>query len=113
MIGAGSGFVAGLLGYGANMRMAALRRMNFTPQQMIATASATALFVNLGRLPAYLSRLQWTDELRILLLSSIPTILVSVFLGRFLHEKFPVHHLEYAIDVVIVLGGITMIARSL
>ncbi len=112
LIGAGSGFVAGLLGYGANMRMAALRRMHLQPQQIIATASCTALVANIGRLPVYVSQLEWTDALQVLIVSSIPTILISVWIGKVLHKYVPVKHLEWAIDVIVVIGGLTMIVRA-
>lgn len=113
LIGAVSGFLVGFLGQGPGMRLAVLRRMGLSPKQLVATASATALFANLGRLPVYVSRLHWTQDLVIVLAASVPTLLLAVACGRALHDRVHARYLEYVIDVVLVVGGITMIVRSL
>lgn len=111
LIGGVSGFLVGFLGQGPGMRLAVLRRMGLTPKQLVATASATALFANLGRLPVYVSRLSWTQDLVMLLAASVPTILLAVACGRVLHDKLHLRYLEYVIDIALVAGGLTMIVR--
>ena len=56
-IGAGllSGVFGGLVGNQGGIRSAALLRFDLAPQALVATATATALLVDLARLPLYLA----------------------------------------------------------
>ena len=53
--GAASGFFGGLVGNQGGIRSAALLGFRLTPQQLVATATASAVIVDAARVPAYLA----------------------------------------------------------
>jgi hypothetical protein len=112
-LGALSGLFGGLAGNQGGMRAVALLQFRLTPAAFVATATASALLVDLARTPVYLWR--GSDALRPLW-PLIADAAVGVLLGTLLGERILVgmsqERFRRVVGVVVLVVGLTILART-
>jgi uncharacterized membrane protein YfcA len=104
MFGALNGFLGGLAGNAGIIRMSALMSMGLSKEVFIGTHVMIATLMNLSKIGAYSPNIEWKPDFIILLLLSIPTLFLSVHLGKYL-LRFVSAHLFENIQLVIILAG--------
>jgi uncharacterized protein len=112
--GALSGFFGGLVGNQGGIRSAAMLGFDVPRDQFVATATATALLVDVARVPVYLTVERETiATVWPLLLIATVGVIGGTALGRWFLNRVPEHHFRRVVGAtVILLGVITLIRRS-
>lgn len=113
LMGALSGLFGGLAGNQGGMRAVALLQFRLSPTAFVATATGSALLVDLARTPVYL--LQGGTAL-LPLWPLIAAAAVGVLLGTFLGERILLglspERFRRVVGVVVLVVGLTIIARA-
>ncbi|HET6381116.1 MAG TPA: sulfite exporter TauE/SafE family protein [candidate division Zixibacteria bacterium] len=109
--GLASGAFGGLVGNQGGIRSAALLRFDLSPQALVATATASAILVDLARLPVYLV----TSGAQ--LVASWPTILLltagvvlGTFVGAPILRRLPDPIFRRGLATVLILLGLALVA---
>jgi uncharacterized membrane protein YfcA len=108
-----SGFFGGVAGNQGGLRAAALSSFRLSPTAFVATATATAVLVDLGRTPIYLWR---TGSALIPLWKLIALASAGVLLGTVIGERLlralPPETFRWIVHVTIGVLGIWFIVRG-
>ncbi|HUJ27056.1 MAG TPA: sulfite exporter TauE/SafE family protein [Myxococcales bacterium] len=110
--GALSGFFGGLTGEQGGLRAAAMLGLGCEKEVFVATATATAIVVDLVRLPVYVAT-RWSDlpEAIAPALVSSAGVVVGVLAGGRVLRKVPQHRFGQVVSAVLLLIGALMIVR--
>jgi uncharacterized membrane protein YfcA len=112
--GALSGFFGGLVGNQGGIRSAAMLGLDVARDQFVATATATALLVDIARVPVYLTveREAITTIWPLLIIATVG-VLAGTAVGRWLLRRVPEHHFRRVVGgTVLLLGVVTLLRRS-
>jgi uncharacterized membrane protein YfcA len=111
--GAVSGLLGGLVGNQGGIRSAALLGFDLSKTELVATATAVALFVDGARLPVYLLTAHdaMLDMWRIIALATAGVVLGTLAGSRVL-ARIPEVWFQRVLAVVLALLGMVMLARS-
>lgn len=101
-----NGIVAGIVGNGALFRGPLLMAFGLRKEEFIGTSAMIALILNLGRSGAYVQSMPWTRELGLLLIILVPTLFLSVYIGKRLLRKMSVRAFEILQAGILLVGGI-------
>jgi uncharacterized membrane protein YfcA len=112
--GALSGFFGGLVGNQGGIRSAAMLGFDVARDQFVATATATALLVDIARVPVYLTvEREAIATIGPLLLLATVGVLAGTVLGRWLLRRVPQHLFRRVVGAtVLLLGVVTLLRRS-
>jgi uncharacterized membrane protein YfcA len=109
-----SGFFGGLVGNQGGVRAASLTGYGLSARAMVATATASAVLVDLARVPIY--AIAFPDVLR----AGLPVLCVAsagvvagTFLGVPILGRIPARHYQRILGLLLILIGAGLIARSL
>jgi uncharacterized membrane protein YfcA len=109
--GLASGVFGGLVGNQGGIRSAALLRFDLAPRGLVATATATAILVDLARVPVYLVT-SGSELLRmwpmILLLTA--GVLVGTVIGTPILRRIPDSMFRRGLAVLLIVLGVALIA---
>lgn len=110
LIGFASGFFGGLVGEQGGIRSVALLNFDIEKEAFIATATATALIVDMVRMPVYFLTQsgQVSQFLLILILSSV-AVIAGTFAGNTLLKKIPEVAFKRIVSVLVLLLGIILL----
>lgn len=112
LLGLLSGFFGGVAGNQGGLRAAAMLSLRLAPLAYVATATATAMLVDLMRTPVYLWRAGWDV---VALGAPIGVATVGVLVGTLLGERIllglSAHQFRRVIAVIIGLLGIWLLAQ--
>lgn len=111
--GLASGLFGGLVGNQGGIRSAALLRFDLSPRTLVATATASAILVDLARLPVYL--LTTGAELvpmwpTIALLSG--AVVVGTLVGAPILRRLPDAVFRRSLAVLLILLGVTLVVGA-
>jgi uncharacterized membrane protein YfcA len=113
LAGATSGFFGGLVGNQGGIRSAAMLGFDVPRDQFVATATATALLVDLARIPVYLAvESQAIADLWPLLLLAATGVVLGTFLGRWLLERVPETRFRQVVGATVLLLGLVTLIRG-
>jgi uncharacterized membrane protein YfcA len=107
--GAVNGFIGGLVGNAALLRMSALMAMGMSKEIFVGTSSAIALLMNLGKVAAYVPNIPFDRNTIILMSLSIPTVFISVAIGKRLLTYVSVQLFEDLQLLVILAGAVKLL----
>ena len=112
-IGAGlaSGAFGGLVGNQGGIRSAALLRFELSPQALVATATATAMLVDLARLPVYFvtSARELVDSWPMIAILTAGVVVGTLF-GAPVVRRLPEALFRRLLAVILALLGLALIA---
>lgn len=110
LAGLASGAFGGLVGNQGGIRSAALLRFELAPQPLVATATATAMLVDLGRVPVYLitNRAEISANLPTVLLLAIGVV-AGTLVGAPLLRRLPDQLFRQAVGMILVVLGAGLI----
>jgi uncharacterized membrane protein YfcA len=108
--GAASGAFGGLVGNQGGIRSAALLRFDLAPRALVATATASAILVDVARLPVYVatSGSEMLDNWHTILILAIGVV-VGTFIGAPLLRRLPERLFRRALAVLLVGLGVSLI----
>lgn len=109
LFGAVNGLLSGLAGNAGIIRMSALMSMGLRKEVFIGTAVMISVLVNLSKIGAYVPNLTWTADLILLLILSVPTLFLSVWLGKKLLKYVSVKLFEDIQLGIILIGAIRLL----
>jgi uncharacterized protein len=111
--GALSGFFGGLVGNQGGIRSAALLGFGLSPRQLVATATASAVLVDLARVPVYLilSGAALRAHLPFILVACAGVI-VGTFVGVPLLSRLPEAGYRRLVGVLLVLPGLSLVTSA-
>lgn len=105
-----SGFFGGLSGHQGALRSMFLVQMNFSKEMYVATGTAIACMIDLGRLSVYSGRyLQdeiWSNSA--ILLTAILSAFVGAFMGKQFLKKITIKSIQNIVSILLIVMGITM-----
>jgi uncharacterized membrane protein YfcA len=107
-----NGFVGGIAGNASLIRMPALLSMGMTKELFVGTSVMIAFLMNLSKIGAYVPNTEWTPTMMILTALSIPTLLISVWLGKKLLKYVSIQLFENIQLAIILFGGIRLLFFS-
>lgn len=108
-LGAVNGFLGGMVGNGALLRAPALLAFGLTKEQFVGTSSVIALFMNIGKSSAYLTRFTWTGDIVLLLALSVPAVYAGVSIGKYILRLVRPAVFERFLTGIVFLGAIRLI----
>lgn len=113
-LGGLSGFFGGVAGNQGGIRAAALSVFDLSPKQFVATATAVALMVDLGRTPVYVVRAgaQIRSVAGLIGVAAVGAVLGTV-LGERILTKLPRERFTRVVSLAVGLLGAWLIVRSL
>ena len=113
LAGSLSGFFGGLVGNQGGIRSAALLGFGLSPRQLVATATASAVLVDLARVPVYLatSGAVIRDQMLLVLVASTGVV-VGTFLGVPLLSRLPVRIYRPLVGLLLVGLGMSLIIAA-
>lgn len=105
-----SGFFGGLSGHQGALRSAFLIRLGLTKESFIATGILISLFIDVTRLPVYLSGIEWQDLSAewYTLLGATLAAFVGAWAGRRLLRKVTLQFVQYLVAVLVAVIGILL-----
>jgi uncharacterized protein len=111
--GAISGLFGGLVGNQGGIRSAAMLGFDVTKEQFVATATATALFVDVARMPVYVvaERQEVAAIWHLLLLATIGVV-TGTLAGERLLTRVPDRLFRQVVGTIILLLGIAILIRG-
>ena len=112
--GVASGVFGGLVGNQGGIRSAALLQSGLSPRALVATATATAILVDVARVPIYLA-LRGDDiaaNVRVVVLLSAGAVL-GTFFGAPLLRRLPEHTFRRVLAIALIGLGLLVLAESL
>lgn len=107
--GAVNGFIGGVIGSSALIRMPALIAMGMTKEIFVGTSAVIAFLMNLGKSSAYLLSMTWTETLVWLYVLSLPVMMLSVRIGKRLLKYVSIQLFEDIQLAIITLGAIRLL----
>ena len=109
-----SGIFGGLVGNQGSIRTAALLRSNLERDAFVATATATALLVDVVRMPVYLANYarEMTQHLDLIALAT-GGVLVGTLVGGRILRQLPLVLFRRLVAVLLIVLGVYMIAASI
>ena len=108
--GAVSGFFGGLVGNQGGLRTAALLGFQLTPRQLVATSTASAVIVDLSRLPIYVAISGETLAANpVLLFGTSLGVIIGTFIGVPVLGRIPESGYRRIIGGLLVVLGISLI----
>jgi uncharacterized membrane protein YfcA len=111
--GAASGFFGGLVGNQGGIRSAAMLGFQVPKDQFVATATATALLVDVARIPIYLAAEAGPiAAIWPLLLVATIGVVAGTCLGRWLLALMPERRFRQIVGGTVMLLGLATIARG-
>jgi uncharacterized membrane protein YfcA len=114
LLGLLSGLFGGLAGNQGGLRAAAMLSLSLPPVRYVATATATAMLVDLVRTPIYVWRagdVLWS--LSVPLGVATIGVLIGTLLGERILLGLSIHQFRYAIAVLIGLLGVWLVVQGL
>lgn len=107
-----SGILGGLVGNQGGIRTAALLGFNIPRDALVATATAIALAVDLGRVPVYLV-VNGTDlfEWRMYIAVALARVAVGTLFGARLLVRIPQRVFEWVVALLVIVLGVYMIVK--
>lgn len=103
-LGAFNGLVGGIVGNAALVRAPALLSMGLRKEEFIATSTVIALPMNVAKAVPYAYGVQWSADIVWLFACLVPTLFVSVWIGKRL-LAYCSHRLFEILQGVILLAG--------
>ncbi len=111
-LGAVNGFLGGMVGNGALLRSPVLLAFGLTKEQFVGTSSLIAFFMNVGKTSVYLTRFEWSREIVLLLVLSVPAVYAGVSIGKHILALVKPAVFERFLTVIVFLGAIRLIFFS-
>jgi uncharacterized membrane protein YfcA len=105
-----SGFFGGLSGHQGALRSLFLKKLHLNPSAFVATGTAVAILIDLGRLPVYIGH--WDLSIwpwKHILMATL-SAMIGALLGKRLLKKVSIDQLHSLVGLFIVLTGIALIA---
>jgi len=113
VLGLLSGFFGGLAGNQGGLRAAAMLSLSLSPVHYVATATATAMLVDIVRTPIYVWRAGGVLTTLVLPLSvATAGVLIGTVLGERILLGLSIRQFRYAIAVLIGLLGLWLVVQS-
>jgi len=113
VLGLLSGFFGGLAGNQGGLRAAAILSLSLSPVRYVATATATAMLVDIVRTPIYVWRAGGVLTTLVLPLSvATAGVLIGTVLGERILLGLSIRQFRYAIAVLIGLLGLWLVVQS-
>ena len=113
VLGLLSGFFGGLAGNQGGLRAAAMLSLSLSPVRYVATATATAMLVDIVRTPIYVWRAGGVLATLVLPLSvATAGVLIGTVLGERILLGLSIRQFRYAIAVLIGLLGLWLVVQS-
>ena len=113
VLGLLSGFFGGLAGNQGGLRAAAMLSFSLSPVRYVATATATAMLVDIVRTPIYVWRAGGVLTTLVLPLSvATAGVLIGTVLGERILLGLSIRQFRYAIAVLIGLLGLWLVVQS-
>lgn len=108
-----SGFFGGLVGNQGGIRSAALLGFGLSPRQLVATATASAVLVDLARLPVYLAArgAMLAAEIPLIMTASVGVI-IGTFVGVPILGRIPAKAYRPLVGTLLVLLGVSLLAAA-
>lgn len=106
--GAGSGFIAGLIGTGGSIRASALTSFGLTRESYIATSAIIASLVDITRIPIYLA-LGAAKIDAPTIFSLLAVAVVATLIGRRIVSKIPATTFRKIVIAAVLLAGLKFI----
>jgi uncharacterized protein len=113
LAGLAAGLFGGLVGNQGGIRSAALLHAGLAPRALVATATATAMLVDLARVPIYLatSSIEIAANLRTVAILGVGVV-VGTFFGAPLLRRLPERVFRRLVGGVLILVGILLLAGN-
>lgn len=108
-LGAVNGLVGGMIGNSSLIRMPALVTMGVSKEAFVATSSMISFLMGLGKLSAYSFSFVWTREQLILLALSVPTLFLSVYIGKKFLKYLSIQFFEDLQLAIILMGAVRLL----
>ena len=113
MLGLLSGLFGGLAGNQGGLRAAAMLSLSLSPVRYVATATATAMLVDIVRTPIYVWRAGGVLTTLVLPLSvATAGVLIGTVLGERILLGLSIRQFRYAIAVLIGLLGLWLVVQG-
>ena len=113
VLGLLSGFFGGLAGNQGGLRAAAMLSLSLSPVRYVATATATAMLVDIVRTPIYVWRAGGVLTTLVLPLSvATAGVLIGTVLGERILLGLSIRQFRYAIAVLIGMLGLWLVVQS-
>jgi uncharacterized membrane protein YfcA len=113
LAGVVSGVFGGLVGNQGGIRSAALLGFGLTPRQLVATATASAVLVDIARVPVYVATAGATIAAQPpVLVAASAGVTVGTFLGVPLLRRLPERIYRLLIGVLLVCLGISLLIAA-
>lgn len=107
--GALNGIVGGLIGNASLIRAPALLSMGLRKEEFIATSSLISFVMNLAKGAAYTQALPWSTFLIVLVLSTVPVMFLSVYIGKRLLQHVEPHVFDGLQHLIILVGAVRLL----
>ena len=109
--GLAAGLFGGLVGNQGGIRSAALLHAGLSPRALVATATATAMLVDIARVPIYLltSGDEIAASLRVILILSVGVVL-GTFFGAPILRRLPERTFRRLVALVLIVVGVLLLA---
>jgi uncharacterized membrane protein YfcA len=109
--GLAAGVFGGMVGNQGGIRSAALLRAGLSPRELVATATATAMLVDLARVPIYLAT-NGTDisaHVRELVVLTVGAVVGTLF-GAPILRRLPERQFRRVLAIVLIALGVALVA---
>jgi uncharacterized membrane protein YfcA len=114
IIGLASGFFGGLVGEQGGIRSVALLNFDVEKEAFIATATATALIVDVVRMPVYfLTQSSQVSQFVVILILSSIAVIAGTLAGNVVLKRIPEESFKVIVSFLILLLGIFMFVIGL
>ena len=108
-----SGVFGGLVGNQGGIRSAALLGFGLSPRELVATATASAVLVDLARVPIYLVRSGDAIAGQLpLVLAASAGVIVGTFIGVPLLKRIPAHVYRPLVGALLMLLGASLLVAA-
>lgn len=109
-LGALNGVVGGIVGNAALVRAPALLSMGLRKEEFIGTSTVIALPMNLAKAVPYAYGVQWSTDIVWLFVSLVPTLFISVWIGKRLLAHCSHRLFEILQGGILLAGAIKLLA---
>ena len=110
-VGLVSGFFGGLVGEQGGIRSAALLNFDVEKEAFVATATATALIVDVARMPVYfITQTGQFSQFLIILILSCAAVCAGTIVGNFILKRIPEKSFKRIVSLLIFSLGIFLLA---
>lgn len=108
-LGALNGFLGGVVGNSSLVRAPALLSMGLRKDEFIGTSTMIALPMNIAKVIPYCYGIAWTRDIVVLFLLLIPTLFLSVALGKHLLKYCPMRAFELLQGGILIVGSVKLL----